>query len=464
MCMLNKETVDEILKTGGLYEVGGAVRDKYLFDGVKPKDRDYIVTGIPYNDLSKLLKNFGKVDLVGKSFGVIKFTQFKDGKPKTFDITLPRTEFSTGQGHKDFQVDFDPNIPIETDLKRRDFTINAMAVSLKDNELIDPLDGMGDLNNRQIRMVYDESFKDDPLRMLRAVQFSARFEFEIEPDTLKAIKKYAHLIKTISPERISEELNKLLELADKPSTGFRLMQETGLLKEFFPELEDCVKVDQPGGYHNYDVFEHTLHVIDAAPKDLKIRLAALFHDINKPQHKRVVPKGATFYGHESSGGKTAKAVLTRLRYSNDVIKDVRLLVERHMFTTDVTPKGMRRLVRRVGLDLIFKLLDLRRADVEGQGMGGTTEDVDQFEADIKDEIDKKSPFTLSDLAIDGNDIMEMFDIKPGKKVGEILEYLMEKVLEEPSENRKEKLESYAKEFYQNDIEINKDKGNQNENS
>lgn len=451
MCTLKQEAVDEILKAGAIYEVGGAVRDKLLFKGMKPKDRDYIVTGIPYNDLSKMLKNFGKVDLVGRSFGVIKFTQFKDGKTYTFDITLPRKEFSTGTGHKDFEVDFDPFLNIETDLNRRDFTINAMAVSLSDNNLIDPLDGQTDLKNKQIRMVYPDSFKDDPLRMLRAVQFAARFDFEIEPETYKAIKKYAHLIETVSPERIAEELNKLLVLADKPSDGFRIMQRTGLLKEIIPELEECVGVEQPGGFHKYDVFEHTLHVLDAAPKDLTIRLSALFHDINKPQHRRLVDKGATFYGHESSGGKTAKTVMKRLRYSNDMIKDVRMLVERHMFTTDVTPKGMRRLVRRVGINLIFDLLDLRRADVVGQGMGGTTEDVDQFEADIREEIHKKAPFSLSDLKLDGNDIMRMFDLKPGATVGKILDHLMEKVLDDPESNTKEQLENFATKYYEKEI-------------
>ena len=454
MCTLKQEAVDEILKTGAIYEVGGAVRDRYLLADIKPKDHDYIVTGIPYNELSTLLKNFGKVDLVGRSFGVIKFTQFHSGKPKTFDITLPRKEYSTGSGHKDFDVDFDPSLHIETDLHRRDFTINAMAVSLDNENLIDPLDGQTDLKNKVIRMVYPESFKDDPLRMLRAVQFAARFEFEIEADTFEAIKKYAHLIDTISAERIAEELNKLLELADKPSAGFRIMQQTGLLREIIPELEICVDVDQPGGFHKYNVFEHTMHVIDASPKNLKIRLAALFHDINKPQHKRLVEKGATFYGHESSGGKTAKKVLTRLRYSNEIIKDVKMLVERHMFTTDVSPKGMRRLVRRVGVELIFDLLDLRRADVVGQGMGGTTEDVDQFEADINAEIEKKTPFSLKDIALNGGDLMTMFNLEPGPEIGKILDYLMEKVLDDPNTNSKEQLELYAKEYYQTEISNN----------
>ncbi len=457
MCTLSSDTVSEILKAGSIYEVGGAVRDKFIFQNIKPKDHDYLVTGIPYNQLSKMLKQFGKVDLVGRSFGVIKFTQFQEGKPKTFDITLPRKEFSTGAGHKDFEVDFDADLHIETDLQRRDFTINAMAVSLEDEILIDPLDGQTDLKNKKIRMVYLNSFVDDPLRMLRAVQFAARFGFEIEKETYEALKKHAHLINTVSPERIAEELNKLLELSEKPSIGFRLMQETGLLKEILPELELCVGVEQPGGFHKYDVFEHTMHVLDAAPKNLKIRLAALFHDINKPQHRRLVDKGATFYGHEMSAGNTAQAVMSRLRYSNELIKDVKMLVERHMFTVDVTPKGLRRLIRQVGVELIFDLLDLRRADVAGLGMGNSTDDIDQFETDIKTEIESKAPFSLKDLAINGNDLMEMFDLKQGKVVGDILNYLMEKVLDNPKENIKEKLEKLSRLYYNENINTSNDK-------
>lgn len=463
MCKLTEKTVEAILKHGRIYEVGGAVRDKLLYGDISTKDRDYIVTGIPYQELSKLLRNFGRVDLVGRSFGVIKFTQTIKDKPYTFDITLPRKEHSTGIGHKDFEVDFDPNIKIEEDLLRRDFTINAMALALDDLNLVDPLNGKADLENKQIKMVYPASFIDDPLRMLRAVQFSARFKFMIEPETYKAMREHAHLIESVSAERISEELNKLLELSDQPSDGFRLMQTTGLLKYIMPELEACVNVDQPGGYHKYDVFEHTMHVIDACPKKLRVRLAGLFHDINKPQHKRVVEKGATFYGHETSGGKTAQKVLTRLRYSKDLINDVKMLVERHMFPTDVTDKGLRRLVKRVGEELIFDLLDLRRADVEGQGMGGTTEDVDQFEADIRAELAQKPPMGLNALEIDGQRIMEMFDIPPSPLIGKILDHLMEAVLDDPSYNNREKLEALAKEYYLMNNYVDKHKNNEGSN-
>jgi tRNA nucleotidyltransferase/poly(A) polymerase len=236
------------------------------------------------------------------------------------------------------------------------------------------------------------------------------------------------------------------------------MHESGLLAHILPELEACVGVDQPGGYHKYDVFEHIIRTIDEAKPSLRLRLAALFHDIRKPQHKRLVDDGATFYGHESGGARVTINVMNRLRYSKDLAADVAMLVERHMFTTDVTDKGLRRLIRRVGLELIYDLLDLRRADVAAQGMGGKTDDVDEFERRIREEIDKKPPFGLRDLALSGSDIMSMLNIPPGPVVGHILDHLMEKVLDQPEDNRRETLERYARDLYSG-LKMNKNVDN-----
>ena len=448
MCRLSPDTVSDILTRGRIYEVGGAVRDRYLTPGLKVKDRDYLVTGIPYDDLTSLLRRHGRVDLVGRSFGVIKFTQHRQDQAYTFDVALPRREHSTGVGHKDFAVDFDPELPVEADLTRRDFTVNAMAVALDSDQLIDPLDGLADLRARRLRMTSPESFTEDPLRMLRAIQFAARFEFEIEPETFAAIRQQAALIRTVSAERINEELVKMLTRSKQTSMGFHLMHETGLLSEILPELEDGVGVDQPGGFHAYDVFEHTVRCVDACDKRLVLRLAALFHDIEKPRSRRLVEGGATFYGHETLGAETARRVMTRLRFSNDLIDQVVTLVDRHMFTTAVTDKGLRRLVRKVGVDLIFDLLDLRRADVIAQGMGGRTDDVDVFEKEIREELSRKPPFGYSDLALNGHDIMSLFGLAPGPLVGEILEHLMEQVLDNPESNTRESLESMARKYYQ----------------
>jgi len=448
MCKLSEKAIGDILRKGRIYEVGGAVRDRFLESNHKVKDRDYLVTGIPYDELTHILRNHGRVGLVGRSFGVIKFTQFRQEKQYTFDITLPRREHSTGSAHTDFAVDFDPDLKVEEDLVRRDFTVNAMALDLDNDTLIDPLGGQLDLKERQLRMTSPVSFQEDPLRMLRAVQFAARFNFMIEPETFKSLRQHAPLISSVSEERIAEEFNKLLTRSEKPSDGFRIMLSSGLLKVIIPELEKCVGVDQPGGYHKYDVFEHTLHCLDACAPKLRLRLAALFHDINKPQAKRATETGATFYGHEVTGARTGAKIMSRLRYPKDLTKDVYTLVERHMFTTDVTDKGMRRLVKRVGVDLIFELLDLRRADVVGQGMGGTTEDVDEFEANIRAELKRKPPLSHSDLALNGRDVMKMFKLSPSPRVGQILDHLLEQVLDHPEYNTRDQLKDLAQKYYQ----------------
>lgn len=437
-----------LLDVGDVYEVGGSVRDQLLASGqgrdTVVKDRDYLTCRISIDRLQELLRPHGAVNLVGRFFGVIKFTPH--GESQIFDLSLPRLEKSYGVGHTDFHVDFDPDLPIEKDLGRRDFTINAMALDLRTGTLIDVYDGQGDLRSRTLRMVFPSAFIEDPLRMLRGIQFAARFGLEIEPATYKAMEKSAHLIESVSAERIAEELNKLLELAAKPSRGFVLMQELGLLKRVLPELEATVGIDQPGPFHKWPVFEHTLQCVDASPPRLNVRWACLLHDINKPQCKRVEGDRATFYGHDKMGAATAKKVLQRLRYSNDFVEEVVTLVDKHMFTTQVTDKGMRRLVRKVGTTLIYDLLDLRRADVQAQGKGGGVEDVDELQARITAEIEKKSPFGLKDLAVTGNDLINELDIPPGPRIGQILHALLETVLDDPDMNQRETLLAEARKF------------------
>jgi putative nucleotidyltransferase with HDIG domain len=285
--------------------------------------------------------------------------------------------------------------------------------------------------------------------MLRGIQFAARFEFELEQETLRSLQENAELITTVSSERIQEEVNKLLLKAKYPSAGFRLMQRVGVLEKILPELAACVEVSQPGGYHAYDVFEHSILTADHAPRDLVIRLAALLHDISKPAAKVPTQEGATFYGHEKKGARVAQKMLQKLRYSNQVIEQVTLLVDKHMFTTGVTDKGVRRLIRKMGKELVFSLLDLRRADVVAQGKGGSTRDVDELEERIRLELEKQPPFGLKDLEVKGNDIMDAFKIAPSPLVGQVLNYLLELVLDTPELNKKERLMKEAEFFLKN---------------
>jgi len=450
-----------ILAKGKLYLVGGSVRDRLIHPDIEPKDADLLVTGISLEDLTRTLEPFGRVDLVGRSFGVLKFTPHSSDlipQPATLDISLPRKEASTGVGHKDFSVDHDPNLPLEADLGRRDFTINAMAYPLdektaegprfkvQETSLIDPFHGKEDLKERLICLVNPTAFEEDPLRMLRAVQFAARFEFAIEEGTFRAMRQHARLIATVSPERVQEELAKLLTKADKPSIGLFLMQRSGLMREVLPELEEGVGCDQPGGYHAHDVFKHTLMAVDASPKALIPRLAALFHDAAKPRTREVYDGGATFYGHDKMGAEITEGALSRLKYSNEVIDRVVTLVSAHMFQAPETERGLRRLIRKVGEDQIFTLLDLRRADIVAQGKGGSPKDVDSFEKIIREEMAKKPPLSTRDLAINGKDVMQEFGLTPGPLVGKVLNHLLEAVLDEPGLNGREGLLGLAKRY------------------
>lgn len=446
---LPEKLVKEILSKGKLYEVGGAVRD-FLLSGKDTEEKDYLVTGIALEDLTGLLKAYGKVDLVGKSFGVIKFSPFSKSERITYDIALPRKEYSTGPGHRDFEVQFDHTLKVEDDLARRDFTINALAKDVSSGQIVDPFEGQKDLRHKVIRQVFPEAFLEDPLRMLRAVGFAARFEFEIEEKTFESLARNAPLISSVSPERIQDELNKLLLKADRPSLGFNLMQKSSLLRHILPELEACVGIDQPGGWHKYDVFEHTLFTIDYCPKNLVIRLAALFHDINKPQTRVLVGEGATFYGHEIIGARTAEKVMSRLRYSNEIMNAVHLLVEKHMFTTGVTDKGLRRLIKKAE-GKIFDLLELRKADIIAQGRGEAgVKEIEEFEKLVQEELERQPPFGLPDLKIDGNVIMQKFKLSPGPVIGKILNHLLEKVLDDPDFNQPDLLLREAQEFLRNE--------------
>ncbi len=441
---LHPQLVKALTSSGKLYEVGGSVRDSLLSHQPDNKDRDYLVTGVPLDQLMDILRRFGKVDMVGKSFGVIKF--LPRGQSDVVDIAIPRTEQSTGVAHRDFDVVYDHALPVEIDLRRRDFTINAMAREIPSKDIVDPYGGRADLENKVIRIVFPEAITEDPLRILRGAQFAARFEFKIEPGTLAAMKAGAGLIDAVSPERIADELNKMLEKADRPSIGFRYLLEIGVLERILPELTLGIGVDQPGGYHRWDVFDHIMVTVDAAPKKLLVRLAALFHDVGKPATRELVEGGATFYGHDKLSAQMAVRALKRLRYSNDIIDGVSILVSRHMFSDRAGEKGIRRLIRAVGQDLIFDIMDLRRADIIAQGMGQQPSEVDEFEARIKAEIEKKSPFGLKDLQISGNDIMSLFGLQPGPLIGKILNDLLEMVLDDPATNTRETLVARAGQY------------------
>lgn len=442
-------------KGGRVYLVGGNVRDYFL--GLPFKDHDLVVQNIPYNDLIQILKPIGWTNVVGKTFGVVKFRP-RENPDLELDLSLPRVEKSTGTGHKDFEVDFNPNLPIEQDLARRDFTINAMAIELGTEKLIDPFSGKKDLDQKILRQVFKEAFTEDALRILRGVQFSARFHLKIEPETFKAMKENVPLVATVSKERIAQEIQKLF-LAPKPSLGFDLMREIGLLEILFPFIPPMIGVIQPMK-RGEDVYEHTMKVLDASrkahelenPGNINIMLAALLHDAGKPKTYRFNPEKnrVTFYNHQSVSRKIAKPWLEEYKVTTIGANPKKILglVQNHMFETKsfYSDKAIRRFVNKVGQENIFDLIDLRVADKKGGKFPDAMHGIMKLRERIKEELNKKPPFGPGDLALNGHDIMNL-GFKPGPIIGQIQKFLIEKALDNPELNTKETLTQLIQENF-----------------
>jgi putative nucleotidyltransferase with HDIG domain len=433
----------EIMERGELFCVGGAVRDEIFGVPGADEDLDYLVRGLPPEELERILSRHGRVVLVGKSFGVYKF------KPPTrtreIDIAYPRSEVSTGPGHRDFKVDWDWKLPVETDLGRRDFTINAIAKDLRDGRIVDPYGGTADIEERVLRMVFPHAFREDALRILRGIRFAARFSLRIEEDTYEAMTESAPLVDTLSAERVQDEFNKLFTQCERPSVGLSTMQRIGVMAHVLPELERAYGVAQ-NEFHPDDVFWHSLKSCDQVPRNnLVVRWAALLHDLGKVDKKRVIEEeGAhkvVFYGHETTSAEIAGEILRRLRYSNDFVGRCAHLVGTHMFLyrKEWTRATVRRFIRQVGEEHLEDLFLLREADCFSRGM---TEEVAGLE-DLRDRIEHERreahAFKLADLAIDGNDVKATLGVVEGPEIGRVLREVFEMVLDEPSLNTRERL-------------------------
>jgi len=442
---------------GELYEVGGPVRDGLL--GRPVKDRDFLCRRLPMKRVCALLAAHGKVAGVGKSFGIIKFSPRR--RPDiVIDIALPRRERSTGVKHRDFEVDFDPDMPVEEDLGRRDFTINAMARRISDSQLIDPFGGARDLSQGLLRMVFPRAFEEDPLRLIRAVQFAARFGLRIEPATWESMKEHAHLIKTVSGERIGIELVKLMG-AQKPSQGFELLSDSGLLAHVLPEIAAIKGIEQdkqPGD----DVYSHTMRSLDAARSDdavehrgdINLMFAVLLHDTGKAKTARFhAPAGRiVFFGHQLVSRRLAERAMERLKLSAAGVDPrlVQTLIEHHMFETkaNFTERAIRRFVSKVGKETIFMLTDLRIADNRGGKHPAGIKGVLKLRKRIAEELAKKPPFGPRDLAIDGHALMAL-GIPEGPALGAVIAALVDRTLDDPSLNTRDKLLALAREILDN---------------
>ena len=432
--------VAETLEEAGFeaYLVGGCVRDLILEK--TPKDWDITTNATPENIQPLFTETFYE-----NEYGTVGVVSETDNPTlKVVEVTPYRKEGEYSDSRRPDTVEF--GVSLSEDLKRRDFTINAIAYRPKTEEFVDEHEGQKDLGNHLIRAVGEPTvrFEEDALRMMRAVRLSAELGFAIEQKTADAIYKKSENLAKISKERIRDELIRILE-TDVPMQGIFLAQRLGLLKHIAPELELGMGVAQNQA-HSFDVFEHLLRALQhAADKKwaFAIRLAALFHDVAKPETRRWSDekKDWTFYGHDVVGAKLTKKILKDLRFPADVIEKTVKLVRWHMFFSDpdqITLSAVRRVITNVGTENIEDLLSLRICDRIGTGRPKEQPfRLRKYMAMVDQAL--RDPISVSMLAIDGKDVMQIMEEKPGPRIGWILSALLEEVLEDPEKNTNEYL-------------------------
>ncbi len=435
--------------------VGGCVRD--LFMNRTPKDWDITTNAIPEQIIPLFEKTvyentFGTVGVcIPKVTHVTKDDDVTHETPEynIIEVTPYRIEAKYSDFRHPDEVRFSNNI--EDDLKRRDFTINALAYNAHKGLIIDLYKGQNDIKDKVIRAVGDAPlrFNEDALRMLRAVRFSTQLDFAISYETMNAIVDNSHLLKNISMERVRDEFTKIIE-SKKSTQGIALLQKLKLLQYIIPELEEGIGCKQ-GGAHIYDVFEHILHALGhAAEKNFstEIRIAALFHDIGKPRSRRPGTKKAyTFYGHEVIGARMAKIIMERLKYPKKTTDLVVSLVRNHMFFSDteqITLSAVRRIVQKVGKEHIWELMDIRECDRVGMKKAEAPYRLRKYHAMIDEVL--RDPLSVSQLAIDGEVLINDLNMKPSRRMGWILHALLEEVIDDPKKNMIEYLKEKSLEL------------------
>lgn len=424
-----------------IYLVGGCVRG--LLTHHKVQDWDFTTNAKP----EEILKLYPKAFYDNK-FGTVG-VPLKDGH--VVEITTYRTEHGYSDRRHPTEVSWGKTI--EEDLARRDFTINAIAYDIDSKKIIDPYEGQEDLKKKIIKAVGDPSkrFKEDALRLLRAIRIATQLQFGIEQKTWIGLKKDAKLLSEISNERVRDELMKILE-SDHPYEGLMLLYESGLLSLILPELLIGIGVEQarPGRHHTEDVFTHNVLSLKFCPSsDPLVRFATLIHDIGKPKVAAKDKEGhVIFHNHEIVGARIAWEICERLRFSRKDKEKIVNLIRWHMFTVDehITDAAVRRFIRRVGVENVKDMMDLR----VGDRLGGGTQTAEswrlkKFKERVAGELAPK-PFSMNDLVIDGNDIMKSLNMKPGPKIGQILQKLFEEVDEDLSKNKKDYLLKRAREI------------------
>ena len=425
--------------------IGGCVRDMLL--GRKPKDWDITTNAIP-EQISALFPNTFYENEYG-TVGVVN-DGVEDETLKVVEVTPYRLEGGYTDKRRPDSVTWSSKL--EDDLKRRDFTINAIALALS-GDIVDIYEGRTDLKKKTVRTVGDPKarFSEDALRMLRAIRIAVELDFTIDSATQEAIAENAKHLKEIASERIREEFIRII-LSPKPHIGLILSHKLGLLKHIAPELEEGIGVAQNKA-HSFDVFEHILRTVEhSAKKDfsLETRLSALFHDIGKPATRRwsEEKKDWTFYGHDVVGAKMTAKIMARLAFPKKTIETVTTLVRWHMFFSDteqITHSAVRRIVNRVGKEHIWHLMDVRTCDRIGTGRPKESPYRLRKYHSMVDEV-MRDPLSVGMLKINGGRIIEITKLIPGPKIGQILHALLEEVLDDPTKNTTDCLEKRALEL------------------
>ena len=451
-----RKALEDYVHSLGLdaYLVGGALRDELL--GLESKDADFLVPGVDIAGLRALLEPHGRVeDLVvaSRPVGVRLFSRTQEIRriaPAGIEFAPPRREESTGPGRHDFEIVVDPEASVEDDLARRDFTVNAMARRLVDGTVVDPFGGRDDLDRRVLRTVSQRSFAEDPLRLVRGLRLVSQLDFDPADETVRQMREEADSVGLVSAERIGGglaadgmgELSRLL-LGGNPGKALRLARDTGVLVALLPEYGPAVGLDTQSADHHMTLDEHIFEVVQAAADagtPLRVRLATLFHDLGK-----VDPEAAD---HAAAGAEIAAAALRRLRYPNELSDRVVKIVRFHPFDLgEGDAVEARRMLARYGDGLTLDLLDHWEADLRGRDQSERVLEklarVGTFRAVVGGELG--SAHRLSDLAVDGTDLIEL-GYRPGPALGGALDQLLHDVVDDPGLNSRETLLERAREL------------------
>jgi tRNA nucleotidyltransferase (CCA-adding enzyme) len=437
--------IEDFVRGLGLdaYLVGGAVRDEQL--GLESKDADFVVPGVDYDGLRLALDPHGRVEdfeVAGRRVGARLFPRdpaLRKLAPAGIEFAPPRAERSTGPGRHDFEIVADASISIEDDMARRDFTVNAMARRLETDEVVDPFGGKDDLERGVLRIVRPRGFAEDPLRLLRGLRLVSQLGLEPEQETLAQMKAEAESVALVSGERIGGglhadglgELSKLL-LGRQPAKALRLARDTGVLTALLPEFTAAIGFDQDSTRQHLTLDEHVFEVVQAAADagtPLAVRLGALFHDLGKP--------GANGR-HAERGAQLTASALERLRYPTTLRTYVTRLVRAHAFPLDgVDELFARRFLREHGDNLAFDLVAHKEADLRGKKASPTELDAARLLRSLLEQ-ERTQPHRLSDLAVDGSDLIDL-GFSEGPELGRTLESLLDAVVEDPSVNTREQL-------------------------